>query len=40
MLKETLPRVEGRPYTPHKYQERAIQFCIERGCAGLFLDPG
>ena len=29
-----------KPYTPHDYQERAIKFCIERGCAGLWLDPG
>lgn len=27
-------------YTPHNYQKRAIKFVIERGAAGLFLDPG
>jgi hypothetical protein len=40
MIKEALTRVEAIPYSPHAYQERAIQFCLERGCAGLFLDPG
>ena len=28
------------PYTPHEYQRRAIQFMIQQGSAGLFLDPG
>lgn len=27
-------------YTPHAYQQEAIKFCIQRGAAGLFLDPG
>lgn len=27
-------------FTPHEYQTKAIQFVIERACAGLFLDPG
>lgn len=27
-------------YVPHKYQEKAIQFMLERPCAGLFLSPG
>jgi SNF2 family DNA or RNA helicase len=27
-------------FTPHKYQERAIKFILERACAGLFLSPG
>lgn len=27
-------------FTPHNYQQKAIKFMIERGCAGLFLDPG
>ena len=27
-------------YTPHHYQEKAIEFGITRGCAGFFLDPG
>lgn len=27
-------------YDPHPYQEEAIQFLIERGSSGLFLDPG
>lgn len=27
-------------FNPHDYQKRAIGFCIERACAGLFLDPG
>ncbi len=28
------------PYTPRKYQEKAIKFFIERPCGGLFLRPG
>jgi SNF2 family DNA or RNA helicase len=27
-------------YTPHAYQERGIQFILERACAGLFMHPG
>lgn len=27
-------------FTPHKYQEEAIEFLLTRGCGGLFLDPG
>lgn len=27
-------------YNPHDYQKKAIKFVIERGSAGLFLDPG
>src|SRR5690554_982085 len=27
-------------WQPHKYQEDAIRFMIERGAAGLFMDPG
>jgi len=27
-------------YEPHPYQKKAIKFMIERGCAGLFIDPG
>jgi SNF2 family DNA or RNA helicase len=27
-------------FSPHKYQQKAIKFMIERACAGLFLDPG
>lgn len=28
------------PWTPHAYQKRAMKFLVERGSAGLFLDPG
>jgi SNF2 family DNA or RNA helicase len=28
------------PWKPHEYQRRAIRFLLERGGAGLFLDPG
>lgn len=28
------------PYTPHAYQRKAIRYLVERGGAGLFLDPG
>lgn len=27
-------------WTPHGYQKRAIKFLLERGAAGLFLEPG
>lgn len=27
-------------FEPHQYQQKAIQFCLERACAGLFLSPG
>ena len=27
-------------FTPHEYQHRAIQFCLSRACAGLFVSPG
>ena len=27
-------------WKPHGYQKRAMKFCIERGAAGLLLDPG
>jgi SNF2 family DNA or RNA helicase len=27
-------------WTPHAYQKQAIKFMVERGAAGLFLDPG
>jgi SNF2 family DNA or RNA helicase len=27
-------------FVPHKYQEEAVEFLLERGSAGLFLDPG
>jgi SNF2 family DNA or RNA helicase len=27
-------------YTPHEYQHKAIQFCLENNYAGLFLEPG
>ena len=30
----------SKPYTPHKYQEKAIVFMLERACAGLFMEPG
>lgn len=32
--------MNANPYKPHKYQEKAIQFVVERSEAGLFLDPG
>lgn len=35
------PRLKrAQKFTPRKYQRRAIKFLIERGAAGLFLDPG
>lgn len=27
-------------FIPHKYQEKAIKFGVERACAGFFLEPG
>ena len=27
-------------FNPHEYQSKAIRFCLERACAGLFLSPG
>ena len=30
----------AREYRPHHYQEEAIRFCLERACAGIFLEPG
>jgi|19_taG_2_1085344.scaffolds.fasta_scaffold00082_27 SNF2 family DNA or RNA helicase len=35
---ESTPR--AKKWTPHTYQFKAVKFCIERGAAGLFLDPG
>lgn len=29
-----------KQWIPHKYQQNAIRFMLERGAAGLFLDPG
>ena len=29
-----------KSFTPHDYQQRAIQFALERGSVGLFLEPG
>jgi SNF2 family DNA or RNA helicase len=29
-----------RPWTPHKYQKKALKFLLERPNAALFLDPG
>jgi hypothetical protein len=30
----------GTGWRPHAYQKAAVKFMLERGCAGLFLDPG
>jgi hypothetical protein len=27
-------------WQPHKYQKEAIEFLLQKGSAGLFLDPG
>lgn len=27
-------------WTPHPYQERAVQFALEEGCVNLWIDPG
>lgn len=32
--------MQAKSFEPHKYQEQAIQFLIERNYAGLFLAPG
>lgn len=32
--------VPAKSYTPHKYQEKAIEFLVSRSNAGLFLAPG
>lgn len=41
MKKETtLFRVEAQPWKPRNYMRRAVKFLLERGCGGLFLDPG
>jgi SNF2 family DNA or RNA helicase len=45
---ENRKRIESRshstatilPFIPHRYQRKAIKFLLERGAAGLFLDPG
>lgn len=34
------PRTNPIPFSPHKYQEKAIEFLISRSHAGLFLAPG
>lgn len=33
-------RLGSRPWTPHEYQLKAVRHLLERGGAGLFLDPG
>lgn len=33
-------QVSAKDYTPHKYQEKAIEFLVSRSNAGLFLAPG
>jgi SNF2 family DNA or RNA helicase len=30
----------SKRFVPHNYQKKAIKFMVERGAAGLFLDPG
>jgi SNF2 family DNA or RNA helicase len=30
----------SRPWNPHEYQLKAVKHLLERGGAGLFLDPG
>lgn len=35
-----IARPSHEPWTPWAYQERAVQFLMERGAAALFLDPG
>ena len=37
---ERRKKAEVLPFSPHKYQRKAIKFLLERGAAGLFLDPG
>ena len=30
----------SEPWIPHEYQKKAVQFMVQQGAAGLFLDPG
>ena len=32
--------LSGRPWTPHKYQIRAMRWLVQHAAAALFLDPG
>ncbi len=34
------PSPSARPFSPREYQKRCIQFLLEQGAAGLFLEPG
>lgn len=38
--KDVGPRPDPRTFSPHKYQEKAIEFLVSRSNAGLFLSPG
>lgn len=33
-------RPSAKPWTPRKYQKKAVKFLLEHGAAALFLDPG
>lgn len=36
----TLSSSLAQPWTPHKYQKKAVKFLLEHAAAALFLDPG
>lgn len=38
--RSTARPISPKNYTPHKYQEKAIEFLVSRSNAGLFLAPG
>lgn len=39
-MRKSEPVEPPQPWKPHAYQKRAVKFLIERGGAGLFMDPG